>query len=164
MQIIIRKMETDAEIRSKAFVHWRCWHEAYAGIVSPAYLNKLTLEKCEELAFRWRDNLLVAKEGERVVGFVGYGDRCEEAPDTGEIFALYVLPEYRGTGVGQRLMRAGMEKLAAYPRIALWVLKGNARAIRFYEKNGFRADGEEKELASLNASEIRMVYHREADK
>lgn len=161
MEIVIKKMETDAEFKGKAYVHWAAWHAAYTGLIDQAYLDKLTPEKCEEIAYRWPDNILIAKDGEYVLGFLGFGN---EGTDTGVIFALYVLPEYWGTGVGQRLMRAGMEKLAAYPRIALWVLKGNARAIRFYEKNGFRADGEEKELASLNASEIRMVYHREADK
>lgn len=160
MEIEIKSMETDAEIRGKAYVHWRCWHAAYAGIVSPAYLSKLTPEKCTEMAFSWRDNLLVAKEGECVVGFVGYGSRGEEAPDTGEIFALYVLPEYWGTGVSQALMEAGLERLKTYPKVALWVLKENARAIRFYEKCGFISDGNEQFLPSLNAAEIRMVLKR----
>lgn len=160
MQITIGKMETDAEIRGKAYVHWLCWHTAYSGIVSSGYLEKLSLEKCEQFAFQWRDNILVAKDGERVIGFLGYGERGEEAPDTGEIFALYVLPEYWGTGVAQRLMDAGAESLKTYPKIALWVLKENARAIRFYEKCGFRQDGSEKELPSLEAAELRMVWKR----
>ena len=50
MSITIKKMETDAEIRGKAFVHWSAWHEACAGPVSREYLDKLTLEKCEKLA------------------------------------------------------------------------------------------------------------------
>ena len=53
MGIIIRKMETDEEIRGKAYVHWRSWHEAYPGLISPGYLEKLTLEKCEKMAFTW---------------------------------------------------------------------------------------------------------------
>ena len=134
MQITIKRMETDEEIRGKAYVHWRGWHDAYPGLVSDAYLEKLTLEKCEQMAFQWRENLLVAKDGERVVGFAGYG---EADPDTGELFALYVLKEYWGTGVAQLLMQASLERLAAYPKIALWMVKGNARAQRFYEKYGF---------------------------
>ena len=161
MEIEIKKMETDEEVRGKAYVHWASWHAAYTGLIDQAYLDKLTPEKCEEIACRWPDNILIAKDGERVLGFLGFGD---EGADTGVIFALYVLPEYWGTGVGQKLMEAGLTKLSAYPKIALWVLKGNARAIRFYEKNGFRADGEEKDLAALGASEIRMILLREADK
>jgi len=156
MEIEIRKMETDAEFRGKAHVHWATWHAAYTGLIDQSYLNKFTPEKCEEIAYRWPDNILIAKDGERVLGFVGYDDGGEDAPDTGEIFALYVLPEYWGTGVGQRLFNAGTERLKAYRKLALWVLKGNARAIRFYEKCGFGATGEEQYLPSVGATEIRM--------
>ena len=101
MGIILKKMETDEEIKGKAYVHWKSWHEAYTGIVSQEYLDKLTLEKCEKMAFSWPDNIIVAKENGNVIGFVCYGDRGEEAPDIGEIFALYVLPDYYGKGVGR---------------------------------------------------------------
>ena len=155
--ITIKQMETDAEIRGKAYVHWSCWHEAYAGLVSAAYLEKLTLEKCEQMAFQWRDSILVAKDGERVAGFAGYG---EADPTTGELFALYVLKEYRGTGAAQLLMNAAAERLLKYPKIGLWVLKENPRAIRFYEKCGFRKTGEKKHLPSVGATEIRMICMR----
>ena len=156
MNIIIKAMETEAEIRGKAYVHWRSWQEAYPGLVSPEYLEKFSLEKCEEIAFRFPENTLVAKEGERVLGFVCYGERGDEAPGVGEIFALYVLAERYGTGLGRRLMDAGLAQLTDCGQIRLWVLKGNARAIRFYETCGFRPDGEEKELPALSAREIRM--------
>ena len=160
MDIVIKRPETDEEIRGKAYVHWRAWHEAYPGLVSRDYLDKLTLEKCEEMAYRWTEGLLVAKDGDRVVGFIGCGDRGEEAPGIGEIFALYVLPGYCGTGVGRRLMEAGLERLKDYPEICLWVLKGNARAIRFYEKFGFRPDGTEEVSPRTRSTDIRMVLER----
>ena len=160
MDIQIKKMETDAEIRGKAHVHWRAWHEAYPGLVSEEYLEKLTPEKCEDMARRWTDGNLVAKDGDRVVGFVGYGDRGDEAPGVGEIFALYVLTEYYGTGVGRRLMEAALTKLRDYPEICLWVLKENRRAIRFYEKCGFRSTGEEMFSKTVAAWEVRMVLTR----
>ncbi len=157
MEITIKKMETEEEIRGKAYVHWKAWQEAYPGLVSREYLEKLSLDKCEQMAFRFPENTLVAKEGERVLGFVCYGDRGEEAPGVGEIFALYVLAERYGTGLGRRLMDAGLAQLRQHPEVRLWVLKENGRAIRFYEKCGFRPDGEEKELPALSAREIRMV-------
>lgn len=160
MSIIIKPMETDEEIKGKAYVHWKCWQETYPGLVSQAYLEKLTLAKCEEMAFRWRDNILVAKEEDRVIGFVGYGDHGAQDPDTGEVFALYVLPEYHGTGVGQRLINAASEKLKAYPRLCLWAVKGNGRAIRFYEKNGFYLTGKERFSQAVSAYGIEMVKER----
>ncbi len=158
--IEIKKMETDEEVRGKAYVHWSCWHDTYPGLVSAEYLEKLTLETCEQKAFLWRDNILVAKDGERVVGFVGYGDRGEAEPDTGEVFALYVLKEYRGTGVGQALMQSALDALSSYPRIALWMVKGNARADRFYLKCGFRPTGKEKTVSSVGADGVEYMLTR----
>ena len=158
MSILIKPMETDAEIKGKAYVHWKCWQETYPGFVSQAYLDNLTLEKTEEKAFQWRDNILVAKDGDGVVGFVGYGKSSEA--DTGEVFALYVLPEYHGTGVGRQLMDAALEKLASYPHICLWLVKGNGRALRFYEKCGFHLTGEEVYKQSVSAYGIRMLKER----
>ena len=143
MSIFLKKIETDEEIKGKAYVHWKAWHEAYPGLVNQDYLDNFTLEKCEKIAFSRRDNLIIAIEDSRVIGFVGYGDRGNEEPDTGEIFALYVLSDYYGTGVGAQLMQAGMKQLSAYPEVCLWVLKENSRAIRFYEKFGFAVTGEE---------------------
>ncbi len=160
MDIVIKKMETEDETRGKAFVHWRSWHDTYPGLVIQEYLDKLTLEKCEEIAFSWPDNLLVAKDKDRVIGFVGYGQSTEE-PEYGEIFALYVLSEYRGMGIGRRLMDAGLEKLKEYPKIHVWLLKENRRAFRFYEKCGFQSDGTEKLSPSVNAVGIRMTLEKE---
>jgi len=153
-------METEDEIKGKAYVHWRSWHEAYVNLVNQEYLDRLTLEKCEDMAFKWPENLLVAKDANRVIGFVGYGDRGKEAPETGEIFALYVLSEFYGKGVAQQLMKAGLEQLKNYPQICLWVLKENKRAIRFYQKCGFDSDGEEMYSPMIGATEIRMVFAR----
>ena len=160
MPITIKPMETEDEIRGKAFVHWKCWQVTYPGLMSQAYLDAFTLEKSEERAFQWRDGILVAKDGDRVVGFVGCGQHGPEDPDTGEVFALYVLPEYQGAGVGRQLLGAALDKLSACPHLCLWAVKGNERAIRFYEKNGFRLNGVEKYTASVSAYGVQMVKER----
>ncbi len=155
-RIVIKEMESDDEIKGKAYVHYKSWHEAYKGIVSDEYLDKMTVEKCEELSYKWRDRVITAKDNGRVVGFVGYGE-SSELQGYGEIFALYVLSEYYGTGVGQMLFDAASEKLAEYPHKCLWVLKENKRARRFYEKNGFYPDGAEKFSPMIAAFGIRMI-------
>lgn len=150
----VKVAESDEELRGKAFVHWKTWHEAYAGIVRREYLDKLTLAKCEEIALTWRENTLVALDRGRVVGFACYGKNDEL--DFGEIVALYILPAYYGTGLGQALLDAACERLTGYGRIRLDVLEKNARAIRFYEKNGFVPDGRRTESPSLGAVVIGM--------
>ena len=160
MNIILKKMETDEEIKGKAWVHWKSWHEAYSEIVSQEYLDRLTLEKCEKIAFSRPENTIVAIENGTVIGFVCYGDRGEEAPDVGEIFALYVLADHYGKGVGRKLMEAGLAQLKRFPQVCLWVLKENRRAIRFYEKCGFLSDGTEMTSPNISAAEIRMTLKR----
>ena len=58
-------------------------------------------------------------------------------------------------------MKAAIDKLSAYKKIAVWVLRGNERAIRFYERFGFHFDGTEAEimLGTPNA-ELRMFFER----
>ncbi|MGW3391235.1 N-acetyltransferase family protein [Streptomyces cinereoruber] len=71
------------------------------------------------------------------------GEGFEPAP-TAESAALYALPEVRGAGVGRALLSATTGALveAGFRSAALWVFAGNARARRFYEAAGRRADGE----------------------
>ena len=159
MEIEIKQMKSDDEIRGKAYVHWKSWQDAYSGLVDRSYLDKLTIEKCTDIAFRWPDNILVAKEKGAVIGFVGYGVCGDDAlPETGEVFAIYVLKEYYGKKVGHALMQAALKKLSEYKRIAVWVLEGNRRAIKFYEKFGFRFDGTKKQIKLGTANtELRMI-------
>ncbi len=162
MEFWIKDMETDGEIRGKAFVHWKAWQEAYTGLVSQRYLDEHTLENSLDRAFRAADRCLVAGNGAGVIGFTSFGPARGEGPDTGEIYALYVLSEYYGAGVGAALLDSAMERLGEYPRICLWALKTNARALRFYEKHGFRPDGAEQRLEPLEADVIRLVLDRGA--
>lgn len=132
MNFQIVPMTSEQDMDGKAFVHWKAWQEAYADLVDPAYLARLTLEKCRKMARRWPDNMLLAKTGEgRTIGFAGYGKSGDpDLEDAGEVFALYVL-------------------------------KDNARAIRFHERFGFVRDGAEKEITlGRPLTEIRLLYER----
>ncbi len=161
-EYIIKKMEGEDDINGKGYVHYKSWHETYPGLVDAAYLERLTLEKCTAIAHRWPDNIIVAKDGERVVGFVGYGAyRDETLPAHGEVYAIYVLAEYQGRKIGYELMNAALAKLSDYKKIAVWVLKGNEGAIHFYKRYGFRFDGTESEIMlGTSNTGVRMIYER----
>ena len=163
MEISIIPMTTSEDMDGKGYVHWKSWHETYTGLIDPAYMERITREKCVDMAHRWPQNMMVAKNGDKVIGFVGYGVHLDDTlTDCGEVFAIYVLAEYYGQKVGYALMNAAFEKLAAYKKVAVWVLKGNDRAIKFYERYGFHFDGTEKEvkLGTPN-TELRMIYERD---
>jgi ribosomal protein S18 acetylase RimI-like enzyme len=81
---------------------------------------------------------------ERIAGFVTLcPSRDADASGFGEVVALYVDPDrYRG-GVGRLLMAEARRRLreSGFTDALLWVLDGNDRAARFYEREGWKADG-----------------------
>ena len=160
---IIKPMESEEEISGKGYVHYKSWHETYAGLIDARYLEGITQEKCVETARRWPDNIMVAKDGDKAIGFVGFSAyRDSTLPEHGEVVSIYVLEEYQGKKIGYGLMNAALERLAGYQKIAVWVLKGNDKAIRFYEQYGFRFDGAEAEIVlGTPNTELRMIYNRE---
>jgi ribosomal protein S18 acetylase RimI-like enzyme len=136
-----------------AEVHVRSWQAAYRGLMPQDYLDGL--DPADRLP-RWQLQLsdpgtvghevLVAESDRGICGFSSYGptrDEDQDASRVGEIRALYLAPGTFGTGVGRLLMAASVERLdrAGYAFVTLWVLDSNARARRFYEIAGFRADG-----------------------
>ena len=163
MKLCIKKMENEVEMAGKAYVHYCSWQEAYKGLVDQSYLAALTLDKCMDIARRYPDNIHVALDEDKVVGFVAYGGcRNADLPLAGEVFAIYVLSDYYCKGVGTALMRAALDQLDGYPQVAVWVLKDNARAIAFYRKCGFAFDGTEQTITlGTPVSEVRMILTRQ---
>lgn len=159
---LIKAMESEEEINGKGYVHYKSWHETYTELIDAGYMERHTLEKCITTAHRWPDNIIVAKDGDKVIGFVGYGAyRDSTLPEHGEIFSLYVLEEYHGRKIGYELMNAAFEKLSDYKKVVVWVLKGNDKAIHFYERYGFCFDGVETEIMlGTPNTELRMIWER----
>lgn len=55
-----------------------------------------------------------------------------------DLVQLYTLSKTHGTGLGQALFDA---VLAPNEPAYLWYIKGNERAVKFYERNGFTVEG-----------------------
>lgn len=165
MSIEIVPMTREDEVRGKAYVHFRAWKDAYRGLVDQDFLDARTLELSEGFALKAFEAgfaTLLAKDGDRVVGFADYGPcRDEDLPDTGEVYAIYLLEPYYHQGIGTMLMREALARMAAYPRVAVWVLEGNDRAISFYESFGFAFDGSAKTLKlGTPVTDLRMLLLR----
>lgn len=81
----------------------------------------------------------------------------------GEVVANYLLSEIWGSGQGSELLRYALGKLKknGFRNICLWVMKGNIRARKFYEKNGFQISGNEREIeiAECRVSEVEYIYY-----
>lgn len=97
MNYIIKPMQTVDEIDGKGYVHYKSWQETYVDLIDAEYLQNMTEEKCKAIARKWTDNILVAKDGDKVIGFAGYGKyRDDTLSDCGEVYAIYVLSDYHG--------------------------------------------------------------------
>jgi ribosomal protein S18 acetylase RimI-like enzyme len=91
--------------------------------------------------------VLVALVDDDVVGFAAsLASRDDASSECGEVSAIYLLPDAWDLGVGRTLMDATLIHLAeqGFHEVTLWVLEGNERAIRFYERAGFWPDGSTK--------------------
>lgn len=84
-------------------------------------------------------------------------------PTAGELLALYVAPALTGTGVGRALMAAATARARAhgFHTLYLWVVRGNTRAERFYERAGFAPDGAE-EAYDVGGSSVPELRYRRA--
>jgi GNAT superfamily N-acetyltransferase len=146
------RVAVPADIPGIARVHFESWRTTYPGLIPAAYLADLTLEGRESL---WRANfkaplgpLFVAVDGPRIVGFAYAGPcRAKDTPYVGEIYALYVLDDVQGRGVGRRLFRTGAEALLGLGlrSMVVWVLESNPSR-GFYEAMGGRLAGAKKFL------------------
>jgi ribosomal protein S18 acetylase RimI-like enzyme len=105
--------------------------------------------------------------GEPVVGFVTFGpSRDRDTVGLGEIYALYVDPGRYEGGVGRLLMAHARQRLKeqGFEAAVLWVLLGNERAARFYEREGWKPDGATREEEPYGiTSNVRRFHLEELD-
>ena len=76
--------------------------------------------------------------------------------DGAEIIAIHSLPESWGAGLGHAMMEKALEQMGNVT-VSLWVFEQNLRARRFYEKHGFRWDGNSRISDFDGAVEVHYV-------
>lgn len=140
----------DAEALGALHVAGARW--AYRGIAPDRWLDGLSVA---ERADSWRERLagsaaeglsvVVAERDGAAVGFVAAGASrdADAGPQTGELHSIYLAPEVVGIGLGHALHGRALADLRAggFAEATLWVVAGNARARRFYERAGWDPDG-----------------------
>jgi ribosomal protein S18 acetylase RimI-like enzyme len=153
MKVLRPATAQDALAISK--VHVSAWQTGYAGILPDDLLAGQSVER--RLDF-WAQDLTspgspgnatwVVVDGDAIVGFATAGpcrDEDRQGPRHWEVYAIYVLAEHWGRGLGKSLMSRILLRAPSHVADAsLWVLADNERAIRFYERMGFVYDGTER--------------------
>ena len=118
----------------------------------------------------WRQTLnspsnevFVAEVEQEIVAFSSFGPVRDEGLDknsVGEVYAIYALEEFWDRGFGRRLMEASLATLSEMncSTVKVWVLDTNQRAISFYQKFGFTAEGVQK-VEARGGVELREIRY-----
>jgi GNAT superfamily N-acetyltransferase len=151
-----------------ARVHVRSWQSAYRELIAQDYLDSLEPETWVGRYTFGRMGIglpstLVAVDGSTICGLATTGlCRDIDVSNFGELIAIYVDPAYIRTGVGRLLIIAARERLrrGGVRQAVLWVLDGNVRARRFYERDGWRFDGTRRTRTYGNTPVEEVRYRR----
>ena len=148
MEITIRNaLYEDAENLTDCLIS--CWQVAYKGIIPDDFLDNMIIERNSRVE-RWKNDIsnpgdcehYCVISGDKIIGWLTIHKV------DGEIWAIYLIEEFCGQGYGKEVFDYAINRLKylGHKQISLWVFKDNMRARRFYEKNGFKFNGENREM------------------
>ena len=145
MEYQIRKM-TKEDCEAVTHVITIAWNESYRGIVPDDFLDRMYLnekERAENSRRGFDDNdsrQFVLEADHRIAGYMNAGLTDDsEYKACGEIFAVYLLKEYKSHGFGREMIGTGIKELRKMgcDKMLIGCLAGNP-ANGFYEHIGGR--------------------------
>jgi ribosomal protein S18 acetylase RimI-like enzyme len=137
---VIRRAEV-TDLSKVETVARATWPVAYAGIIPDEVQRRLldswySLESLSRALAAQGSSFFVAETSGDVIGFAQFVRRSGESV---ELTRIYVLPDRQRSGIGMRLLNAGLAEFAGeslkYLTVAVERDNGNGR--RFYERAGF---------------------------
>ena len=127
-----------------ATAHDEAWRGAYQGIIPGPELDKLINRRGPQWwdsAIRKGSRVSVLVFGDKIAGYANYGrNRARSLHFEGEIYELYLRPEFQGLGFGRRLFTSAKRDLAqsGLRSMVVWALSDNDPATEFYRALGGR--------------------------
>ena len=137
-----------------AATHDEAWRAAYQGIIPGAELERLINRRGPnwwDSAIRKGSRVSVLSFGDRIAGYANYGrNRARSLHFEGEIYELYLRPEFQGLGFGRRLFSAARRDLmqSGLKSMVIWALSDNEPAVEFYRALGGRMVARSSERSS----------------
>jgi ribosomal protein S18 acetylase RimI-like enzyme len=128
-----------------AEAHDEAWRGAYQGIIPGRELEKLIARRGPgwwDSAIRKGSRIAILAFGDKIAGYANYGrNRARSLYYDGEIYELYLRPEYQGLGFGRRLFSSARRDLAqsGMKSLVVWALSDNEPAVEFYRALGGKA-------------------------
>jgi ribosomal protein S18 acetylase RimI-like enzyme len=139
-------------------MHVASWHETYTGLLPDKMLASLSVEARSTAWAKIMQEpasstvVHLAEHEDTIIGFGACGAQRTQSLKVkgydGEIGAIYVLREFQKRKIGTRLLRAVSSNLQrrGFNAVALWVLRDNVRARRFYEHFGGKVIAEREDV------------------
>ena len=128
-----------------AATHDDAWRATYQGVIPGPELDKLINRRGPdwwESAIRKGSRVAILVFGERIAGYANYGrNRARSLYYDGEIYELYLRPEFQGLGFGRKLFGSARRDLgqSGLHSLVVWALSDNETAVEFYRNLGGRA-------------------------
>jgi [ribosomal protein S18]-alanine N-acetyltransferase len=132
--IVIRKAEK-ADGRRLADIAFRAWECGIFPLLTERNgLREAEQRRLAQVVSETLSRIVVAEVDGVVVGW------CSRSARRAYIPYLFVMPELQGNGIGSTLLRRmeSMLELEGAERVHLETPADNVRAVRFYEKQGYR--------------------------
>ncbi|QHW29937.1 GNAT family N-acetyltransferase [Paenibacillus rhizovicinus] len=153
-----------------ANVHVASWQTTYRGLMAESYLANLSVEG-RLRSWLWTfDNLkkdeiiYVAETGEgKIVGFSSGGrSRHDDSRYEGELYAIYLLQDFQGMGLGKRLFQQVSSSLKASgcSSMMLWVLRDNPAAAFYAAMGGRVFDRKTETIGESDLEELAVGWER----
>ena len=119
-------------------VYYVTWQDAYHGLISDDFLAHLSPASWHPER-RWQDTLLAVDDKDKIVGVCSFGPaRLPDFNGWGELYSIYVLPQFQHTGVGAVMMTRALQRLhEKFDQFYIRVLDNNVSAQKFYQHFGF---------------------------
>jgi ribosomal protein S18 acetylase RimI-like enzyme len=164
---MIRKAKIEDAVDIAA-IHVDAWRVAYKGIIPDSWLVKLSKKKRldqwnKTLSDTASRTLVKVHNSSQIIGWVSFGDsRNDIKAESGEIYAIYFLPEFWGKGYGKQLLKVAENDLEknGFTEIMIWVLELNTQTRRFYENAGYATDGGKQVVSFENKELIKLRYRK----
>lgn len=147
-------------------VHVDTWRTAYAGILPAEYLASLSYRDRERMwnsiLFTDHNVFVAVARDDKIIGLAHGGlERGGDAPRRAELYAIYVLEEHQGNGIGRCLIQTVAQRLrmVGFNSMLAWVLSDNQPARRFYESiGGEQVAQQTSTIGGLNLVEVAYVW------
>lgn len=123
-------------------VHRQAWQYCYSGLIPHKPLSKM-MERRDKAWWRKAAHgpatVLVVDIGDTIAGYATLGlNRARSLPYDGEIYEIYMRPEYQGVGLGHVLFTECRRTLKSfgYSGLVAWCLEDCDAAVQFFRSNG----------------------------